>query len=92
MGLIHWYNWLMTTSMSIAERLPRFERRPRAIPGFAITARDEEILKIVARHRFVTSAHIVALINEMFPDSSEQQVLRRLHLLYHSAHVSRPKA
>jgi hypothetical protein len=74
------------------ERLPRFERRPRAIPGFELTERDEEILKLVARHRFITSAHIIALIDAMFPGSSEQQVLRRLHLLYHSGHVARPKA
>ena len=45
-----------------------------------------------ARHRFITSAQIIALIDAMFPGSSEQQVLRRLHLAYHSAHVSRPKA
>ena len=75
-----------------AERLPRFERRPRAIPGFELTERDEEILKIVAQHRFATSAQIIALIGAKFPGSSDQQVLRRLHLLYHSGHVARPKA
>src|SRR5258708_9485995 len=75
-----------------AERLPRFIRKPREIPGFEITERDEEILKIVARHRFATSAHIVALIDAIFPESSEQQVLRRLQFLFHSAHLSRPKA
>lgn len=87
-----WYTWLMATAMTIVERLPRFERRPRAIPGFELTERDEEILKLIARHRFITSAQIVALIDAMYPASSEQQVLRRLHLLYHSGHVARPKA
>lgn len=78
--------------VSAAERLPRFERRPRAIPGFEKTDRDVEILKIIARHRFVTSAQIIALIDAMFPGSSEQKILRRLRLLYHSGYVARPKA
>jgi hypothetical protein len=73
------------------ERLPRFVRQPRALP-FQITERDEEILKIAARHRYVTSAHVVALIETIFPGSSEQQVLRRLQFLFHSGHLSRPKA
>jgi hypothetical protein len=75
-----------------AERLPRFVRQPRALPEFQITERDEEILKIAARHRYVTSAHVVALIEAIFPGSSEQQVLRRLQFLFHSGHLSRPKA
>jgi hypothetical protein len=75
-----------------AERLPRFVRKRSAIPAFLITERDEEILKIVARHRFVTSAQITKLIDAMFPGSSEQQILRRLQFLFHSAHLSRPKA
>jgi hypothetical protein len=75
-----------------AERLPRFVRRPREIRGFEITERDEEILKIVARHRFATSAHVVALIGALYPGSSEQPVLRRLQTLFHSSFLSRPKA
>jgi hypothetical protein len=75
-----------------AERLPRFQRKRSAIPAFEITDRDEEILKIVARHRFVTSAQITALIDAIYPDASEQQILRRLQLLFHSGHLSRPKA
>ena len=82
----------LATAVSIVERLPRFERRPRDIRAFEITERDEAILQAVAHHRFITSAQIVALIAAMFPDSSEQQVLRRLHLLYHAGYVTRPKA
>jgi hypothetical protein len=70
-----------------AERLPRFQRKRSAIPAFEITDRDEEILKIVARHRFVTSAQITALIDAIYPDASEQQILRRLQLLFHSGHL-----
>jgi hypothetical protein len=69
----------MTTASaaSATERLPRFVRRPRALPGFEITERDEQILKIAAAQRFVHSAHITRLIEALFPGSSEQQVLRR---------------
>ena len=79
-------------TLSMTERLPRFVRRPRALPEFQITERDEEILKIVARHRFATSAHIVALIEALFPGASDQQVLRRLQYLFHGGYLSRPKA
>src|SRR5260370_3322012 len=82
----------MTTAITTTERLPRFVRRPRALPEFQITERDIEILKIVARHRFATSAQIIALIEATFPGSSEQQVLRRLQSLFHSGFLSRPKA
>jgi hypothetical protein len=75
----------------MVERLPRFERKPTAIPRFEITARDEEILKIVGRHRFIRSSHIVALISASFSGTSEQQVLRRLQLLFHAGYLSRPK-
>jgi hypothetical protein len=40
----------------------------------------------------VHSAHIVALIGALYPGSSEQQVLSRLQYLFHSGHLSRPKA
>src|SRR6266851_2618843 len=82
----------MTTAIITTERMPRFVRRPRALPEFHITDRDIEIIKIVARHRFATSAQIIALILAMFSGSSEQQVLRRLQYLFHSGHLSRPKA
>src|SRR5258708_2898395 len=80
--------------MSVAEtqRLPRFERRPRAVPDFQLTERDIEILKIIARHRFATSAHIIALITVIFPGSSQQSILRRLQYLFHAGYLSRPKA
>src|SRR5690242_16398820 len=75
-----------------SQRLPRFERRPRAMPEFKLTGRDIEILKLVVRHRFATSAQIIALIASMFPESSDQQVLRRLQYLFHAGYLSRPRA
>lgn len=83
---------MSATIIDITDRLPRFERRPRAIPGFEVTERDEACLQIIARNRFITSAQIIALIMVMFPGSSEQQILRRLHRLYHAGFVARPKA
>jgi hypothetical protein len=75
-----------------AERLPRFVRQPRAVPSFEITERVEEILKLVARHRFITSAQIIALIEALFPGASVQKLLRQLQVLYHAGYISRPKA
>ena len=83
---------MLATATAASERLPRFVRKPRALPNFALTDRDEEILKIAARHRYVTSRQIIALLVAMFPASSEQQILRRLQALYHSGYLSRPKA
>jgi len=80
------------TIAPVIERLPRFVRQPRALPDFHITERDEEILKIVARHRFATSAHITVLIEAMLPGSSDQQILRRLQYLFHAGYLARPKA
>lgn len=74
-------------------RKPRFERKANLIPqGFRITARDEEILLAVARHRIARSTHIINLIQAMYSGASEQQLLRRLEGLYHTRHLSRPPA
>ncbi len=69
-----------------AERRSRFEReRP---PGLAITERDVAILEATARHRFVRSTHVQALM----PEEPEVKILRRLHKLYHNGYVDRPRA
>jgi hypothetical protein len=67
-------------------RLPRFKRSP-TVPQIRVTARDLEIIQLVHRHRFLRSSHIVQLIGQ-----SEQQVLRRLQLLYHHTWLERPRA
>ena len=77
----------MTTTTG---RKPRFERVD--IPPFVVTDRDAEIIRIVARHRFIRSTHIVALISAMFPGASEQKILRRLEQLFHGQYLSRPRA
>src|SRR5947209_1952291 len=79
--------------MTAALRTPRFVRKPAATaPGFTITARDEEVMLIVARHRVARSRHIVQLIQAMHPGASEQQILRRLGAMYHRGHLARPLA
>jgi DNA-binding Lrp family transcriptional regulator len=67
-------------------RLPRFTRVAGIAP-IELTERDREILRLVHRHRFLRSSHIVQLLGE-----SEQQVLRRLQLLYHHGYLERPRA
>jgi Replication-relaxation len=74
------------------ERLPRFKRKPAAIPNFEITPRDEEIIRIVARHRFIRSYHIIDLLTARDPSTSEQKITRRLQLLFHGGYLSRPSA
>jgi Replication-relaxation len=83
---------MSATIIDITSRLPRFQRRPRLLPAFEITERDEDALKIVARHRFITSTQIIALLRTLYEDCSDQQILRRLQLLYHAGFLSRPKA
>ena len=68
-------------------RRPRFRRETTAIPAMKMTARDLEILRCIAMHRFLRSSHIAALAG-----GSAQQVLRRLQLLYHHGYLERPAA
>ena len=67
-------------------RLPRF-KRASAIVFMHLTERDREIVRLVYRHRFLHSSHIVALLG-----GSQQQLLRRLKLLYHHGYLERPRA
>src|SRR5262245_55868858 len=76
--------------MKTGERLPRFKRRPRAIRRFRVMPRDEAILRIVARHRFIRSDQIVDLLMAADPTTGGQNVLRRLQLLFHGDYLSRP--
>jgi hypothetical protein len=69
------------------QRLPRFKRDPEAAGSFRITARDIEILRHIAEHRFIRSGCLVRLVG-----GSRQQLLRRLNLLYHHGYLERPRA
>jgi len=67
------------------ERKPRFKRVDDA-PRIEITERDVEIVRQVAKHRFLRSSQIVSLIN-----ASPQMIVRRLQLLYHHQLLDRPR-
>jgi len=52
-----------------------------------ITPRDREIIRLIHRHRFLRSSHITDLLG-----GSQQQILRRLQLLYQHSYLERPRA
>jgi len=65
---------------------PRF-RRTATIAPIQLTERDRNIIRLVYRHRFLRSHQIVALLG-----GSEQQIVRRLQLLFHHGYLERPRA
>jgi hypothetical protein len=79
----------MTETTSASEtrrRRPRFQRAdtPQAVQ---ITGRDVEIIRQVARHRFLRSTHIFQLIG-----GSPQKISERLGPLYHAGFLDRPRS
>src|ERR1039458_8728323 len=70
----------------MVSRLPRFKRATTVAPT-QLTERDRQIIRLVHRHRFLRSHHIIALLG-----GSPQQVSRRLKLLYHHGYLERPRA
>src|ERR1700728_4384896 len=67
-------------------RRPRFARAATP-PSFQITDRDAEIVRQVARHRFLRSTHISQLLN-----APHKKILERLSPLYHAGYLDRPRA
>jgi protein involved in plasmid replication-relaxation len=67
-------------------RRPRF-RRASEPPTFRVTDDDVVILRLLARHRFLRSTHIAALVDRSL-DRTNDRLLR----LFHSGHVDRPRA
>jgi len=67
------------------KRLPRFERVE--VAPMQLTERDRAIIRLIHRHRFLSSRQIIALVG-----GSHLQVLRRLKLLYHHGFLERPRA
>ena len=67
-------------------RLPRFERHRFRKPPLELQPRDEQIIQLVADHRFISSDDIQLLI-----PGSDQGVLRRLQKLFHGGYVDRPR-
>jgi hypothetical protein len=65
-------------------RLPRFKRT--TVAPMDLTGRDREIIRLIHRHRFLRSSHIVSLLGDQ-----SQPLLRRLRLLYHHGYLERPR-
>jgi hypothetical protein len=69
-----------------AVRRPRF-RRASEPPPFRLTDDDVEIIRHIARHRFLRSTHIAALVGRSL-DRTNDRLLR----LFHAGYVDRPRA
>jgi hypothetical protein len=72
---------------TITKSRARHFRRAEAPKPIELTARDLTILAHVARHRFLSSAHLVAL-----DGGSKQTVQRCLRALYDHGYLDRPEA
>lgn len=70
---------------SIARR-PRF-RRASEPPAFRLTDDDVVIIRKLARHRFLRSTHIAALVGRSLDRTND-----RLSRLFHAGYVDRPRA
>jgi DNA-binding Lrp family transcriptional regulator len=68
------------------QRKPRFQREPD-LSELQLTERDRNILRHVARHRFLNSRQILTLVG-----GSTQHVLKRLQRLFHHGYLDRPRA
>ncbi|MBK8092230.1 MAG: replication-relaxation family protein [Verrucomicrobiaceae bacterium] len=66
-------------------RKPRFIRSD-GFPPLHLTERDVSILRLVERHRFVSSRHVTQMIG-----GSAQHVTRRLGRLFHVGFLHRPR-
>src|SRR2546423_10728692 len=67
-------------------RRPRF-RRASEPPAFRITDDDVVIVRLLARHRFLRSTHIAALVGRSV-DRTNDRLLR----LFHAGYIDRPRA
>jgi len=70
----------------IATRRPRF-RRAMESPAFRVTEDDIAIIRQIARHRFLRSNHIAALVGRSIDRTND-----RLCNLYHAGYIDRPRA
>jgi DNA-binding Lrp family transcriptional regulator len=73
-------------TVAAASRRPRF-RRASELPAFRLTDDDIEIVRLLARHRFLRSTHIAGLVGR-----SLDAVNGRLNGLFHHGYIDRPRA
>src|SRR6202049_4540057 len=67
-------------------RRPRFRRAPEP-PAFRVTDDDVAIVRQLARHRFLRSTHIAALVGRSLDRPND-----RLSRLFHAGYLDRPRA
>jgi hypothetical protein len=67
-------------------RRPRF-RRASEPPAFRLTDDDLAIIRQLARHRFLRSTHIAALVGRSLDRTND-----RLSKLFHTGYIDRPRA
>jgi DNA-binding Lrp family transcriptional regulator len=75
-----------TAVVSPPTRLPRF-RRASQPPAFRLTDDDVEIVRQLARHRFLRSTHIAILVGRSLDRTND-----RLSHLFHAGYIDRPRA
>jgi len=75
-----------TVAVPSPTRLPRF-RRASEPPAFRLTDDDVLIVRHIARHRFLRSTHIAALIGRSLDRTND-----RLAKLFHAGYLDRPRA
>lgn len=68
------------------QRRPRF-RRASEPPAFRLTDDDIEIVRQLARHRFLRSTHVAALVGRSLDRTND-----RLSRLFHAGYLDRPRA
>src|SRR5207249_443741 len=73
--------------VSPTRRSPRVrQENPARKRDFSATPRDLEIVRLVARFRFLQARHLHAILG-----GSAQQIARRCGELYHEGYLDRPK-
>lgn len=80
------YNARMPPTATAHARRPRF-RRAAEPPAFRVTDDDVAIVRQLARHRFLRSTHIAALVGR-----SLNRTNYRLSRLFHAGYLDRPHA
>ncbi len=79
---------MLTTKVAAptVSRRPRF-RRASEPPAFRLTDDDLVIIRQLARHRFLRSTHIAALVGRSVDRTND-----RLSRLFHAGYIDRPRA
>ncbi len=70
----------------VAIRRPRFRRASQPL-AFRLTDDDVEIVRHLARHRFLRSTHIATLVGRSLDRTND-----RLSRLFHAGYIDRPRA